>query len=494
MRKVSMTTRDDIIAATGERYRNADRATRGKILDVFTAITGFHRKHAARILRATGRRKRGVPRPELRLYNDEMDSALVMLWEASDRVCGKRLHAMLPLLVEAMERHGHMTLLPAIRAGILTMSAATIDRRLAPFREGTKRRRRAPPSAAVKAAVPVRTFADWGDPLPGFFEADLVAHSGPSADGRFVQTLTLTDIASGWTETVPIPFREQGLLVQALVKLQRSLPMPILGLDTDNDTVFLNESIQGWCAIHHITFTRSRPYHKNDQAWVEQKNGSVVRKLVGYRRYEGLEALQILEKLYTASRLFVNLLQPSFKLISKERHGAKVIKHYDKPVTPCQRLLAHARVSNAIKTQLLTLQASLDPIDLLARMRHCQQQLLNLSQEDQVEGVIQPDARLGDFLASLKDAWQFGTVKESARPLRTWRTRADPFAATATEVTALFENAMGRTSRDLFEMLCAEHPGLYLPGQLRTFERQRKRWRAAKADALILGASAVAAE
>jgi len=147
-----MTTRDDIIAATGERYRNADRATRGKILDVFTAITGFHRKHAARILRATGRRNRCAPRPELRLYNDEIDSALVTLWEASDRVCGKRLHATLPLLVEAMERHGHMTLLPAIRAGILTMSAATIDRRLAPFREGAKRRRRAPPSAAVKAA------------------------------------------------------------------------------------------------------------------------------------------------------------------------------------------------------------------------------------------------------------------------------------------------------------------------------------------------------
>jgi len=263
-----MMTRDDMIAATGERYRKGDRANRGKILDVFTAITGFHRKHAARILRATGRRERGAPRPEMRLYNDEMDGALVTLWEASDRVCGKRLHAMLPLLVEAMERHGHMTLLPAIRAGILTMSAATIDRRLAPFREGAKRRRRAPPSAAVKAAVPVRTFADWGDPSPGFFEADLVAHSGPSADGRFVQTLTLTDIASGWTETMPIPFREQEYLVQALTKLQRSLPMPILGLDTDNDTVFMNETIQAWCSVHNITFTRSRPYHKNDQAWV----------------------------------------------------------------------------------------------------------------------------------------------------------------------------------------------------------------------------------
>ncbi len=220
----------------------------------------------------------------------------------------------------------------------------------------------------------------------------------------------------------------------------------------------------------------------------------MVRKLVVYRRYEGLEALEILVNLYTASRLFVNLLQPSFKLISKERDGAKVIKRYDKPVTPCQRLLADARVSNAIKAQLSTMQTSLDPIDLLARMRHCQQQLLNLSREERVAGAIEPDARLGDFLASLKDAWLLGTLKEPARPLRTWRTRADPFAATATEVTALFESAMGQTSRDLFEKLCADYPGLYLPGQLRTFERQRKRWRAAKADELILGVSAVAAE
>ncbi len=197
MRTISMTTRDALIAATGTRYRGGSRAVRGRILDEFTAVTGLHRKHAARLLRGVRDSSRNGPRPERRVYNDAMDDALVVLWEASDRICSKRLRVMLPVLVESMERHGHLSLEPAIKAGVIAMSAATIDRRLEPFRDGAKRRRRAPPSAAVKAAVPIRTFSDWDDPTPGFFEADLVAHSGPSAHGRFIQALTLTDIASG---------------------------------------------------------------------------------------------------------------------------------------------------------------------------------------------------------------------------------------------------------------------------------------------------------
>ena len=304
MRTISMTTRDALIAATGERYRGRSRVTRGRILDEFTAITGLHRKHATRLLRGVHGSARSGPRPERRVYNDAMDDALVILWEASDRICSKRLRVMLPVLDEAMELHGHMSLEPVIKSGVMAMSAATIDRRLEPFREGVKRRRRAPPSAAVKAAVPIRTFSDWDDPAPGFFEADLVAHSGPSAHGRFIQTLTLTEIASGWTETPPVLFREQWLLTQVLSNMQRSLPMPLLGLDTDNDTVFMNETVQGWCAARNITLTRSRPYRKNDQAWVEQKNGAIVRKMVGYRRYEGLDAATILGELYAASRLY----------------------------------------------------------------------------------------------------------------------------------------------------------------------------------------------
>lgn len=492
MRKISMVTRDALIAATCERYRSGSRVVRGRILDEFTAITGLHRKHAARLLRGVGGVDRSRPRPERRVYNDVMDQALVVLWEASDRICSKRLRVMLPVLVEAMERFGHVSLEPKIRSGVLAMSAATIDRRLEPFREGAKRRRRAPPSAAVKAAVSVRTFTDWDNPEPGFFEADLVAHSGPSAHGRFIQTLTLTDIASGWTETAPLLFREQGLLTQVLSVMQRSLPMPLLGLDTDNDTVFMNETVQGWCAARGITFTRSRPYRKNDQAWVEQKNGAVVRKMVGYRRYEGHDAAIMLGELYAVSRLFVNMFQPSFKLIEKTRDGAKVTKRYHGPATPCQRLITDPRTSEDVKSRLATLQASLDPVDLLARMRTYQQRLLDLADGSGPPVRVEQDARLEDFLAGLKDAWKVGILRTTTKPSRTYRTRADPFAASASELAHLFENALGRTSRDLFQQLCAGNPGVYTHQQLRTFQRRQKQWRAERADAMILGDAPVA--
>ena len=481
-----MATQAGLIAAIGERYRSGCRAVRGRILDEFAAITGLHRKHAARLLRATRIVDRSKARPDRRVYNEAVDAALLVLWEASDRICSKRLRVMLPVLVEAMERHGHASLEPPIKLGVLAMSAATIDRRLQPFRNGAKRRRRAPPSAAVKAAVSIRTFADWDNPAPGFFEADLVAHSGPSAHGRFIQTLTLTDISSGWTETAPLLFREQGLLSQVLGVMQRALPMPLLGLDTDNDTVFMNETIQGWCAARAITFTRSRPYRKNDQAWVEQKNGAVVRKLVGYRRYEGQDAAALLGELYAAARLFVNIFQPSFKLIEKTRVGAKVTKRYSGPATPCQRLMTDPRTSEDTKVRLAALQASLDPVDLLARMRSCQQKLIDLADEDAPPAGASNDVRLEDFLAGLKDAWKDGRFRKATKPVRSYRTRADPFDASASDLDHLFENALGRTARDLFDQLLVDNPGVYTVQQFRTFQRRQKQWRADRADAMIL--------
>jgi hypothetical protein len=188
---------------------------------------------------------------------------------------------------------------------------------------GTSRgpRRSTPPAATADSPYrPVRTFADWNDPLPGYVEGDLVAHCGESAAGSFVQTLVLTDIASGWTELVALIVREKTLITEALLKMRAALPFPLRGLDPDNDSVFINETIIGYCAEYGVEFTPSRAYHKNDQAWVEQKNGAVVRRLVGYQRLEGVAAVQALSRLYAASRLFMNFFQPSFKLASKERN------------------------------------------------------------------------------------------------------------------------------------------------------------------------------
>src|SRR5262245_27618094 len=261
------------------------------------------------------------------------------------------------------------------------MSAATIDRALGDVRRqaGTATRRRSAPSAAIRRSVPVRTFDDWDDPPPGFVEADLVAHSGPVTRGSFVRTLVLTDIATGWTECAPLLVREQRLLTEVLGELRKLLPFPLLGLDTDNDSVFMNETVRDYCQQVGIEFTRCRPYRKNDQAWVEQKNGAVVRRTIGYRRFEGLEAAAALARLYAAMRLFVNFFQPSFKLASKARDGALVRKRYHPPETPCQRLMADPRTSEEVRHRAQELRSMLDPVRLLKEIRALQQQLVDIA-------------------------------------------------------------------------------------------------------------------
>ena len=323
MSTISAGARKELVVAVAERYQTSTAAEKRRILDEFVALTGYHRKHAIRVLNgnsaqpATRRGRRCV-------YDEAVTEGLVVLWEASDRLCGKRLKALLPVLVPGLERHGHLCLDPRVREQLMAVSAATIDRRLGEARAVTTGQRRHRRSAlnSVQGRVPVRTFGDWQDPAPGFVEADLVAHCGGSMAGSFVWTLVLTDIASGWTDCVALLVREARLVVHALDQLRGALPFPLRGIDTDNGSEFLNESLMKFCNDHHIEFTRSRPFRKNDQAWVEQKNGAVVRRLVGYGRLEGVAAGEALARLYSASRLFVNVFQPSFKLAEKTRIGA----------------------------------------------------------------------------------------------------------------------------------------------------------------------------
>jgi hypothetical protein len=417
-----------------------------------------------------------------------------VLWEASDRVCGKRLKALVPVLVEAMERHGHLALAPEVRAGVLGMSAATIDRALRSVRETATQggRRRAAGSTAVRRSVPVRTFSDWGDPPPGFVEADLVAHSGPSARGSFIQTLVLTDIATGWTECAPLLVREQSVLIGVLGEVRKLLPFALLGFDTDNDSVFMNEAVRDYCQGAGIAFTRCRPYRKNDQAWVEQKNGAVVRRIVGYRRLEGLEAAAELARLYATVRLFVNFFQPSFKLAGKQREGARVRKRYHPPATPAQRLLEDSRASEAVRLRITALQATLDPVRLLSEMRSAQQRLVEIADRAVLPG---PEARsaptLEEFLSGLRTAWQGGEVRPTAQPkpvAKRTRRRPDPFATAAGQLRAWFEAEPWRTGRELLERLQVEQPGVYPDGQLRTLQRRLKLWRQEVAETLVFGA------
>jgi len=496
-RHMSVKSRQELMESLRERYRSGSREGKCRILDEFVAVTGYHRKHAIRLLSLDRGVRPAVARARPRRYGNAVAEALVVLWEASDRVCGKRLKALIPILLDALERHGHLQLNRDVRGQVLSVSAATIDRLLVLPRSGRapRRRRRAGPTTAIRRSVPVRTFAEWGDPVPGFVEADLVAHSGERASGSFAQTLTLTDMASGWTECVALVVRDGALITEALTKLRRTLPFPLRGVNTDNGSEFLNEIVIAYGHTHAIEFTRARPYRKNDQAWVEQKNGSVVRRLVGYRRLEGLAAVGVLARLYEAARLFVNFFQPSFKLASKTRVGARVTKHYHRPATPSARLLASEAVPEEVKDKLRAVAVSLDPLRLLDEIRTMQGHLAEIAAGEVPALSASRDPELETFLNSLRTAWQQGDVRPThavpPKPSRDWRTRIDPFEQAWPLVRHWLEAEPDRTAKELFHRLQAAQPATFPDGQLRTLQRRVQEWRTAEARRLILATPSV---
>jgi hypothetical protein len=281
-RQVSGGTRREILRALGQRYRVADREAKARILDELVAITGYNRKYAIRVLCARGRSESSGTIPQRgRIYDEAVKEALTLIWEAGDRICSKRLKAAIPAFVVSMERHGHLSLDPVIREKLMNVGVATIDRLLRSVRAGAKggRKRRRRPNALLKRQIPVRTFSDWDNEPPGFCESDFVAHNGGISTGSCVHTLVVTDVFSGWTECLALVTRQGALVVEGLDVLGAQLPFPMLGLDFDNDGAFMNEGVFDYCRRHGIKITRSRAYRKNDQAWIEQKNGSVVRRM-----------------------------------------------------------------------------------------------------------------------------------------------------------------------------------------------------------------------
>jgi hypothetical protein len=378
-----MGARRELLSAVAERYWSAGRVEKGRILDALCRTTGWHRKHAVRALRPRAADNMAfetpAPRERRRRYGPTIKDALTALWEASDRVCGKRLVAMIPTLVPALERHGRLQLGEGEQARLRAVSAATIDRMLGDVKVAAAggRRRRAGFHSAIRREVPIRTFNDWKNPAPGFCEVDMVAHGGTSVAGSFIQTLTMVDVATGWTECLPLVNRDGSLVVEAIKRAQSLFPWLLRGVDFDNDSAFMNEVVIPWCRGQKLEVTRSRAYKKNDQAFVEQKNGAVVRRLMGYGRFDGAETVRVMARLYAAARLYVNFFQPSFKLKEKRREGAKVIKRYHDPLTPYERALAHPMVADAVKERLRAQYQTLDPVVLLAEIRSAQEELGN---------------------------------------------------------------------------------------------------------------------
>ncbi len=436
---ISMGARREVLFAVAERYRSAKRAEKGRILDELCATTGWHRKHAVRALR---QRKTVAPgefavRERSRRYGTTIKDALTALWEASDRVCGKRLKVMIPTLLPSLEQHGRLQLGKEDRDCVLAISAATIDRLLGDVKLAASggKRRRAGFYSAIRREVPIRTFNDWKGPSPGFCEVDMVAHGGTSVAGSFIQTLTMVDIATGWTECLPLVTRDGWLVVEAINRAQNLFPWLLRGVDFDNDNAFMNDVVVPWCREQKLEVTRSRAYKKNDQAFVEQKNGAVVRRLMGYGRFDGVETARMMARLYAAARLYVNFFQPSFKLKEKRREGAKVIKRYHPPSTPCTRALAHPRVPQAVKQRLREQYRTLDPVALLAEIRAVQEELGN--RVDRRAGGARSQQRASTSTApelmqsSAPDAVAFakrlGTTVDAGEPRATHRRPKRPY-------------------------------------------------------------------
>lgn len=362
--------RRELLKAVRPRYLKASKARKGRILDEFTAATGYHRKYATHLL-VHGPPKRPKQKRGRRLtYGPDVIAALAQLWEISGHLCGKRLHPFLPDLVEALERHGELRLAPETRDKLLQISVSTIDRRLKRARAGIGARGRTTTRAGtlLKHSVPVRTFADWSEQRPGFLELDLVAHCGDTAAGEFLHTLCAVDIETRWTEPIALPNKGQQATFEGIQTLRQRLPFPLLGIDSDSGGEFINHHLVRYCRQEHITFTRSRPFKKNDQAHVEQKNWTVVRQIIGYARYESPQALKLLTDIYQDLRLFVNFFQPVMKLTHKTRVGSKVRKTYDTAQTPFQRALTSPDVEPQIKRRLTDAYRSLNPVELRRRI------------------------------------------------------------------------------------------------------------------------------
>lgn len=347
------------------RYLKAKKAEKVKILDEYTAATGYHRKYAIKLLKHGVKRKGYKKVGRKKKYEGEVVEVLEKIWETCGKICSKRLHPFLPEMLLVMERTGELSSNPETKSLLLSMSRSTIDRCLKNARYSSpKGISTTKPGTLLKKSIPVRTWHEWNDTKPGFVEMDLVAHCGDTAVGPFIYTLTAVDVSTGWTECLAVPNKTQIAVSNAIKAMRLRLPFPLLGIDSDNGTEFINDLLYRYCLEEQITFTRSRPYRKNDQAYVEQKNGSVVRNTVGYDRFETEEDLRLLQLIYEYLHVYVNFFQPVMKLIKKERIDGRTVKVYDQATSPYRRVLASEDVDLKYRLNLTNLYVQQNPVHL----------------------------------------------------------------------------------------------------------------------------------
>lgn len=377
-----MSQRKAVTKTIATRYARANKAAKGVILDELCATTGWHRNHARKALTQALRPTPVKPRtPRPPKYGSDVIAALRFCWAVLGAPAGKRLAAVLPDLVPTLRRFGELSIDDATAELLVSMSAATIDRRLAEDRRrlDPKGRAHTKPGSLLKSQIPIRTWAQWDDAAPGFVEIDLVGHEGGNAVGDHAYTLTVTDIATGWTENRSVPNKARKWVLAALEEIAGILPFPIRGVDSDNGSEFINHHLLAWCEQRQITFTRSRPGNSNDGAHVEQKNWAIVRTVVGYHRYDTPAELLLLNRIWVLQSSLSNYFCPQQKLISKVRDGAKVIKKYDTATTPKRRAEQHETVTVEDKAILADTYVRLNPAAIQRQIQALTAELLTLT-------------------------------------------------------------------------------------------------------------------
>ena len=363
---MSRSSRWEYFRAVYARYRQAERREKQVILDEFCANTGYHRKYAIRLLngRVPERVRPPVRRRRAPSYSPTTIAVLVRLWEAAGYPWSVRLKALVSLWSPWILKRFRPS--ADVQRQLQAISARQIDRRLRERKQRLKRRLygRTRPGALLKHQIPVKTDA-WDVRVPGFTEVDLVSHSGNAANGEFAHSLNVTDIHTTWTETRAVLGKGQAGVIQAFESIQAALPFRLLGIDSDNGSEFINWHLGHWCYARDIQWTRSRPYKKDDNAHIEQKNWTHVRKLLGWDRYDTPQAVEAINDLYgNELRLWMNLFQPSVKLMKKVRVGSRLRRVYGPAETPLDRALASGVLEPAQAETLQARRRSLDPFEL----------------------------------------------------------------------------------------------------------------------------------
>ena len=370
--EMTMKTRKELTKSLAKRYKKATKKAKSVMLGEFCANTGYNRDYAASILRngikpqqkTKTKNKQHTGRPSM--YDDDFVHILESIWKRFDHLCGKRFVVLLKSVLPSLRNCQNPAMPYEQYMRLQSISAATVDRILAPIRKRLKVRGNSytRPSNGLKASIPVRTFGDWQNVVPGHFQIDTVGHDGGMIDTNCAFTLCMTDVCLGWTERYAMNNRAFKWVQQGLSVMQNAIPFDILHLHPDNGSEFINLGMIAWCKEHTIELSRSRAGKKNDNSYVEQKNFDTIRKLIGYARYSTPPMIDTLNQLYAVHGLLLNYFYPSQKLIAKERHGSRIKKVYDEPLSPAQRLLRHSFLSAKVKSAVRVKLRTLDPLEL----------------------------------------------------------------------------------------------------------------------------------